>query len=81
MSVLMCVKIIFFIHSEYVTPYSAKDDKEEYYYYLNVCGKTTAGNCKDSTGFISSCQVKLSNNQQKVAGRFANQTLRCVNAL
>ncbi|KAM9656105.1 cation-independent mannose-6-phosphate receptor isoform 1-T1 [Morphnus guianensis] len=61
---------------DYVTPYLAKDDKEEYYYYLNVCGKTTAGNCKDSTVYTSSCQVKSSNNQQKVAGRFENQTLR-----
>nr|XP_027309114.2 LOW QUALITY PROTEIN: cation-independent mannose-6-phosphate receptor [Anas platyrhynchos] len=61
---------------DYVTPYLAKDDKDEYYYYLNVCGKTSAGNCKDSTGYISSCQVKFLNNQQKVAGRFENQTLR-----
>ncbi|XP_027525200.1 cation-independent mannose-6-phosphate receptor [Corapipo altera] len=61
---------------EYVTPYVAKDDKEEYYFYLNVCGKTTAGNCKDGTEYISSCQVKPSSNQQKVAGRFQNQTLR-----
>nr|XP_013042229.2 cation-independent mannose-6-phosphate receptor isoform X1 [Anser cygnoides] len=61
---------------DYVTPYLAKDDKDEYYYYLNVCGKTSAGNCKDSTGYTSSCQVKSLNNQQKVAGRFENQTLR-----
>ncbi|XP_065487218.1 cation-independent mannose-6-phosphate receptor [Caloenas nicobarica] len=61
---------------DYVTPYLAKDDKEEYYYYLNICGKTTAGNCKDDTEYTSSCQVKSSNNQQKVAGRFQNQTLR-----
>ncbi|XP_051469304.1 cation-independent mannose-6-phosphate receptor isoform X1 [Apus apus] len=61
---------------DYVTPYTAKDDKEEYYYYLNVCGKTAAGNCRDSRGYASSCQVKRSNNQQKVAGRFENQTLR-----
>ncbi|XP_064014257.1 cation-independent mannose-6-phosphate receptor [Pogoniulus pusillus] len=61
---------------DYVTPYFAKDQNEEYYYYLNVCGKTTAGNCKDSTGYTSSCQVKSSTNQQKVAGRFQNQTLR-----
>uniref|UniRef100_A0A8C5X5C4 Insulin like growth factor 2 receptor n=1 Tax=Malurus cyaneus samueli TaxID=2593467 RepID=A0A8C5X5C4_9PASS len=54
----------------------SKDDKEGYNYYLNVCGKTTAGNCEDGTEYISSCQVKRSNNQQKVAGRFANQTLR-----
>uniref|UniRef100_A0A8C4P4C4 Insulin like growth factor 2 receptor n=1 Tax=Dromaius novaehollandiae TaxID=8790 RepID=A0A8C4P4C4_DRONO len=62
--------------SGYVTPYLAKDDNEEYYYYLNICGKTTAGNCKDSTEYVSSCQVKPSSNQQKVAGRFENQTLR-----
>lgn len=69
------------MHPDYVTPYLAKDDKEEYYYYLNICGKTTAGNCKDDTEYTSSCQVKSSNNQQKVAGRFENQTLRCVKAL
>ncbi|XP_062428306.1 cation-independent mannose-6-phosphate receptor isoform X2 [Rhea pennata] len=62
--------------SGYVMPYLAKDDNEEYYYYLNICGKTAAGNCRDSTGYVSSCQVKLSSNQQKVAGRFENQTLR-----
>uniref|UniRef100_A0A8B9CPG0 Insulin like growth factor 2 receptor n=1 Tax=Anser brachyrhynchus TaxID=132585 RepID=A0A8B9CPG0_9AVES len=59
-----------------LTQLPAKDDKDEYYYYLNVCGKTSAGNCKDSTGYTSSCQVKSLNNQQKVAGRFENQTLR-----
>ncbi|CAM5101789.1 unnamed protein product [Eretmochelys imbricata] len=60
----------------YVTPYMAKDEKEEYYYYLNICEKTTAGNCKDTTGYVSSCQVKSQSNQQKVAGKFKNQTLR-----
>lgn len=81
-SVLLCFRTLFFFpYSDYVTPYFAKDDKEEYYYYLNICGKTTAGNCRDSTGYTSSCQVKSSNNQQKVAGRFENQTLRCVRFL
>ncbi|OXB70385.1 UNVERIFIED_CONTAM: hypothetical protein H355_002798, partial [Colinus virginianus] len=61
---------------DYVTPYFAKDDKEEYYYYLNVCGRTGAGGCKDSTGYTSACQVKPSNNQKKVTGRFENQILR-----
>uniref|UniRef100_A0A8C3PZL1 Insulin like growth factor 2 receptor n=1 Tax=Chrysolophus pictus TaxID=9089 RepID=A0A8C3PZL1_CHRPC len=61
---------------DYVTPYLAKDDKEEYYYYLNVCGRTGAGNCKDNTRYASACQVKSSNNQKKVTGRFENQTLR-----
>ncbi|NWU92230.1 MPRI protein, partial [Upupa epops] len=60
----------------YVSPYSAKDDKQEYRYYLNVCGKITAGDCQDSTGYASSCQVKSSSNQKKVAGRFQNQILR-----
>ncbi|KAJ7342167.1 hypothetical protein JRQ81_009332 [Phrynocephalus forsythii] len=57
----------------YVSPYLAKD-REEYYYYLNVCGKTTGGSCSDA--YASSCQVKPENNQNKVAGRFTNQTLR-----
>ncbi|XP_006264642.3 cation-independent mannose-6-phosphate receptor [Alligator mississippiensis] len=60
----------------YVTPYMAKDERQEYYYYLNICGKTTAGNCRDNGGYVSSCQVKSSNYQQKVAGKFENQTLR-----
>uniref|UniRef100_A0A6J0UVP4 Cation-independent mannose-6-phosphate receptor isoform X1 n=1 Tax=Pogona vitticeps TaxID=103695 RepID=A0A6J0UVP4_9SAUR len=58
---------------DYVSPYLAKD-KEEYYYYLNVCGKTTGGSCTDA--YAASCQVKPQNNQNKVAGKFANQTLR-----
>uniref|UniRef100_A0A8C4YSS2 Insulin like growth factor 2 receptor n=1 Tax=Gopherus evgoodei TaxID=1825980 RepID=A0A8C4YSS2_9SAUR len=60
----------------YVTPYVAKDEKEEYYYYLNICGKTSAGNCKDDTESVSSCQVKTRGQQEKVAGKFKNQTLR-----
>uniref|UniRef100_A0A8C8S5J2 Insulin like growth factor 2 receptor n=1 Tax=Pelusios castaneus TaxID=367368 RepID=A0A8C8S5J2_9SAUR len=52
------------------------DEKEEYFYYLNICGKTTAGNCEDDTGDVSSCQVKSQSNQRKVAGKFKNQTLR-----
>lgn len=74
--------LFFFLnYLDYVTPYVAKDDKEEYYYYLNVCGRTGAGNCKDSTKYASACQVKSSTNQNKVTGRFENQTLRCVKCL
>ncbi|XP_061480276.1 cation-independent mannose-6-phosphate receptor isoform X2 [Rhineura floridana] len=54
-------------------PYSAKDGTQ-YLYYLNVCGKTVGGNCNDT--YASSCQVKPALFQYKVAGRFANQTLR-----
>ncbi|XP_062980546.1 cation-independent mannose-6-phosphate receptor [Elgaria multicarinata webbii] len=56
-----------------VSPYIAKHN-EEYHYYLNVCGKTTGGSCNDE--YVSSCQFKPQNKQHKVAGRFANQTLR-----
>ncbi|KAH0622428.1 hypothetical protein JD844_024730, partial [Phrynosoma platyrhinos] len=59
--------------SGYVSPYVAKE-REEYFYYLNVCGKTTGGSCEDA--YVSSCQVKPQNDQHKVAGRFTNQTLR-----
>uniref|UniRef100_A0A8C0J7F8 Insulin like growth factor 2 receptor n=1 Tax=Chelonoidis abingdonii TaxID=106734 RepID=A0A8C0J7F8_CHEAB len=52
------------------------NEKEEYYYYLNICGKTSAGNCRDDTESVSSCQVKARGHQEKVAGKFKNQTLR-----
>uniref|UniRef100_A0A8C5WXI9 Insulin like growth factor 2 receptor n=1 Tax=Laticauda laticaudata TaxID=8630 RepID=A0A8C5WXI9_LATLA len=55
-----------------VSPYFAKD--KEYKYYLNVCGKVAGGFCMDKD--VSSCQVKSEKSQQKVAGRFTNQTLR-----
>ncbi|XP_053150803.1 cation-independent mannose-6-phosphate receptor [Hemicordylus capensis] len=58
----------------YRTPYLAKDEKEEYYYYLNICGKTSGGKCHDE--YVSSCQVKSQNSQSRIAGRFASQTLR-----
>lgn len=57
-----------------MSPYLAKD--KEYDYYLNVCGKVTGGACTDKD--VSSCQVKSEKSQQKVAGRFTNQTLRLV---
>uniref|UniRef100_A0A8C5SQA2 Insulin like growth factor 2 receptor n=1 Tax=Laticauda laticaudata TaxID=8630 RepID=A0A8C5SQA2_LATLA len=47
---------------------------KEYKYYLNVCGKVAGGFCMDKD--VSSCQVKSEKSQQKVAGRFTNQTLR-----
>uniref|UniRef100_A0A8D0GH90 Insulin like growth factor 2 receptor n=1 Tax=Sphenodon punctatus TaxID=8508 RepID=A0A8D0GH90_SPHPU len=57
-------------------PYVAKDERGEYFYYLNVCGKTNGGNCRDDLGEISSCQLKAAGSQHKVAGRRINQILR-----
>ncbi|XP_043930853.1 cation-independent mannose-6-phosphate receptor [Protopterus annectens] len=61
-------------------PYLVKandgESADEYYYYLNVCGETAAGECSDAKGFISSCQVKATGNLKKAAGRYKNQTLR-----
>ncbi|XP_034964504.2 cation-independent mannose-6-phosphate receptor isoform X1 [Zootoca vivipara] len=58
----------------FVSPYVAKD-REEYSYYLNVCGKAAGGFCSDANA--SACQVKHADVlQQKVAGRFTHQTLR-----
>uniref|UniRef100_A0A8B9KQH5 Insulin-like growth factor 2 receptor n=1 Tax=Astyanax mexicanus TaxID=7994 RepID=A0A8B9KQH5_ASTMX len=65
-------------HSSGETPYTAeaKIGKDSYIFYLNVCGGTTAGECKDSKGFISSCQVKDDGTVNKIAGRYENQILR-----
>lgn len=53
-----------------------KDSPESYLYYLNVCGKVQTNEC-GSEEFISSCQVKRSGSGiKKVAGKYANQTLR-----
>ncbi|XP_072542274.1 cation-independent mannose-6-phosphate receptor [Salminus brasiliensis] len=54
----------------------AKIGKDNYIFYLNVCGQTTAGECKDDEGHISSCQVKESGEVNKIAGRYKNQILR-----
>uniref|UniRef100_W5NFE2 Insulin-like growth factor 2 receptor n=1 Tax=Lepisosteus oculatus TaxID=7918 RepID=W5NFE2_LEPOC len=62
------------------TPYRAtstsSDGKDTYFYYLNVCGETSAGECRDTKGSISSCQVKQDGSLTKVAGRYKNQILR-----
>lgn len=59
-------------------PYAAeaKIGMDTYMFYLNVCGETRAGDCKDDKGYMSACQVKVGENVNKVAGRFQNQTLR-----
>ncbi|XP_034018710.1 cation-independent mannose-6-phosphate receptor isoform X2 [Thalassophryne amazonica] len=60
------------------SPYYAEssDGAESYIYYLNVCGQTYTGECRDLQGFVSSCQVKTSGDVKKIAGRYQNQTLR-----
>ncbi|XP_030627174.1 cation-independent mannose-6-phosphate receptor [Chanos chanos] len=52
----------------------AKSGADSYMFYLNVCGKTTAGECAGE--YVSSCQVKVNGDVKKIAGRFQNQTLR-----
>ncbi|KAL7888463.1 hypothetical protein AOLI_G00034370 [Acnodon oligacanthus] len=54
----------------------AKIGKDSYRFYLNICGETKAGECKDEKGYISSCQVKDTGEVNKIAGRYQNQTLR-----
>ncbi|KAB5540056.1 hypothetical protein PHYPO_G00096970 [Pangasianodon hypophthalmus] len=65
-------------HGSGDTPYAAeaKIGKDTYMFYLNVCGETRAGECADEKGFVSSCQVKVGESINKIAGRFQNQTLR-----
>ncbi|KAI5090811.1 cation-independent mannose-6-phosphate receptor precursor [Silurus meridionalis] len=52
----------------------AKNGKDTYTFYLNVCGETRAGDCDDGKSDVSSCQVK--EGVVKIAGRYKNQTLR-----
>ena len=51
------------------------DGDESYIYYLNVCGKIPTTECGEDK-YISSCQVKKSEEVKKVAGKYKNQTLR-----
>ncbi|XP_061560975.1 cation-independent mannose-6-phosphate receptor isoform X1 [Phycodurus eques] len=55
---------------------SNSDGTESYIYYLNVCGKVPSDECSNLGEFVSSCQVKKTDNVKKVAGRYQNQTLR-----
>lgn len=65
-------------HASGDPPYmtQAKIGNDNYLFYLNVCGETSAGECNDEKGFVSSCQVKDTGDVKKVAGRYRNQTLR-----
>ncbi|KAF7662089.1 hypothetical protein LDENG_00246530 [Lucifuga dentata] len=54
----------------------SSDAAESYIYYLNVCGETTAGGCGAHGELISSCQVKITGDVKKIAGKYQNQTLR-----
>lgn len=66
------------MHGSTDTPYmaEAKNGKDTYFFYLNVCGGTTAGQCFDDKGYISACQFKENGDVKKIAGRYQNQTLR-----
>lgn len=59
----------------------AKIGRDTYVFHLNVCGETKAGQCKDESGFVSSCQVKDTGDVRKIAGRYQNQTLRWLTVL
>jgi hypothetical protein len=54
----------------------SSDGKDNYFYYLNVCGETKAGECGDDQHYVSTCQVKATGDVKKIAGRYMNQTLR-----
>uniref|UniRef100_A0A673XB01 Insulin-like growth factor 2 receptor n=1 Tax=Salmo trutta TaxID=8032 RepID=A0A673XB01_SALTR len=56
---------------------SVHDGKDNYFYYLNVCGEIKAGECGGDPHYVSACQVKATGDQsKKIAGRYHNQTLR-----
>ena len=59
-------------------PYHAHSGPTDgYIYYLNVCGEVPIKECGEHQ-YVSSCQMKKSGDLKKVAGRYQNQTLRCV---
>ncbi|KAL0967415.1 hypothetical protein UPYG_G00251950 [Umbra pygmaea] len=61
----------------YMAEAKSSDGKDNYFYYLNVCGETKPGKCGDDNNYVSVCQVKATDeNEKKVAGRYQNQTLR-----
>uniref|UniRef100_A0A8C7QBA3 Insulin-like growth factor 2 receptor n=1 Tax=Oncorhynchus mykiss TaxID=8022 RepID=A0A8C7QBA3_ONCMY len=56
---------------------SSSDGKDNYFYYLNVCGEIKAGECGGDPHYVSACQIKATGDQsKKIAGRYHNQTLR-----
>uniref|UniRef100_A0A4W5NR28 Insulin-like growth factor 2 receptor n=1 Tax=Hucho hucho TaxID=62062 RepID=A0A4W5NR28_9TELE len=58
----------------------SSDGKDNYFYYLNVCGEIKAGECGGDPHYVSACQVKATGDQsKKIAGRYHNQTLRLFN--
>ncbi|XP_071019066.1 cation-independent mannose-6-phosphate receptor-like [Oncorhynchus clarkii lewisi] len=60
----------------YMAEDKSSDGKDNYFYYLNVCGETKAGECGDDQHYVSTCQVKATGDVKKIAGRYMNQTLR-----
>ncbi|XP_029607760.1 cation-independent mannose-6-phosphate receptor [Salmo trutta] len=61
----------------YMAEAKSSDGKDNYFYYLNVCGEIKAGECGGDPHYVSACQVKATGDQsKKIAGRYHNQTLR-----
>uniref|UniRef100_A0A8C7K6R9 Insulin-like growth factor 2 receptor n=1 Tax=Oncorhynchus kisutch TaxID=8019 RepID=A0A8C7K6R9_ONCKI len=61
----------------YMAEAKSSDGKDNYFYYLNVCGEIKAGECGGDPHYVSACQVKATGDQsRKIAGRYHNQTLR-----
>ncbi|XP_053567150.1 cation-independent mannose-6-phosphate receptor [Bombina bombina] len=57
-----------------VSAYHVPDSKQEYMYYLNVCGPVSTSLCGNEN--VSSCQSKVADHKSKSAGSYLNQTLR-----
>ncbi|XP_050994418.1 LOW QUALITY PROTEIN: cation-independent mannose-6-phosphate receptor [Labeo rohita] len=72
------IDLTYLIHEPSAKPYmaEAKSGRDTYIFYLNVCGETSAGQCRDDKGYVSACQVKDTGDVKKIAGRYQNQTLR-----
>ncbi|XP_029532637.1 cation-independent mannose-6-phosphate receptor [Oncorhynchus nerka] len=61
----------------YMAEAKSSDGKDNYFYYLNVCGEIKAGECGGDPHYVSACQVKATGDQsRKIAGRYHNQSLR-----
>uniref|UniRef100_A0A673X9U3 Insulin-like growth factor 2 receptor n=1 Tax=Salmo trutta TaxID=8032 RepID=A0A673X9U3_SALTR len=64
-------------YDPYMAEAKSSDGKDNYFYYLNVCGEIKAGECGGDPHYVSACQVKATGDQsKKIAGRYHNQTLR-----
>ncbi|XP_076873911.1 cation-independent mannose-6-phosphate receptor isoform X2 [Brachyhypopomus gauderio] len=65
-------------HSSGDVPYMAEasSGSDHYQFFLNICGDIRTEGCSDDQGYVSSCQMNVQGNVNKIAGRYQNQTLR-----